>query len=241
MRTRSLPLFGLLALAACKDTAGVQTPPAAKLPAAAADPEDRGGPLAELGYYGEEAAAKASKGAEACPGARDGSELIGVTPAAWQLSDWQNSRPLTLTGLRGRVVVVRFWTSGGCPYCEKSMPALEALSHELRGKAVTFIGAFHDKPAGSRPDMTEALELAGKWGVTFPLAFDRNWRTLRSWWLDAGHHRHATSFTFVIGKDGTIAHVHPGPVYYPSEDPAAADENRDFQALRKAILTALAA
>ncbi|HLU68060.1 MAG TPA: TlpA disulfide reductase family protein [Kofleriaceae bacterium] len=195
-------------------------------------------------------AARAAVKAGQCPGAQDGSELVGTQPAAWQLSEWQlpewqlpewkRSEPLTLEGLRGRVVVVRFWTTGGCPFCEKSMPALQALSQELRGEPVTFIGAYHDKPSGSQKDMTEALAQARRWGVTFPIAFDRQWRTLRTWWLASGH-RHATSFTFVIGKDGRIAHVHPGPVYYPSDDPAAEDANRDYQALRRAILAALEA
>jgi hypothetical protein len=52
-----------------------------------------------------------------------------------------------------------------------------------------------------------------------------------------GFHRHATSATFVIGKDGRIVHVHPGPVYYPSDDPRE-DANRDYLALRSAVLAA---
>jgi peroxiredoxin len=88
-------------------------------------------------------------------------------------------------------------------------------------------------------DMTEPAEVAKKWNVTFPLAFDRDWKTLRSWWLD-GSHRHATSCTFVIGKDGRIIHVHPGPVFHPSDKPEETAENRDFLALHSAIRSELA-
>jgi thiol-disulfide isomerase/thioredoxin len=136
--------------------------------------------------------------------------LVGTPAQEWTFTDWSNSAPLTLAKLRGRVVVVRFWTTG-CPYCDKSMPALERLATELRDRPVTFVGAFHDKPVGSAPDMKEAIAQAKTWGVRFPIAFDRGWRTLRAWYLD-GHDRPATSATFVIGRDGRVAHVDPGPV-----------------------------
>lgn len=136
--------------------------------------------------------------------------LVGTPVKAWTFTDWSNNAPLTLAQLRGRVVVVRFWTVG-CPFCEKSMPALEKLSQEFRDQPVTFVGAFHDKPVGSVPDMKEPMKVARAWGVTFPLAFDRDWRTLRAWYLD-GHDRPATSVTLVIGKNGRVAHVDPGPV-----------------------------
>ena len=145
----------------------------------------RGGPnaaeaaeLAELGYY-EPAAALEVKRARHCPGALDGSELIGAAAQEWQLTDWSNSRPLSLAELRGRVVVVRFWTTG-CRFCERTMPVLQKLADEFRDRPVTFIGAFHDKPAGSIVDMTMPAATAKTWGVRFPLAFDRKWHTLRS-------------------------------------------------------------
>ncbi len=194
--------------------------------------------LARLGYQGEAASEAAWKRAGDVRTA-DGSELLGMQPGDWTLTDWSNTpEPLTPAGLRGRVVVIRFWTTG-CPFCERSMPALQALSDELKEQPVTFIGAFHAKPVDSVSDMTAPLALAEQWGITFPLAFDRDWRTLRAWWL-AGPPRSATSVTFVLAKSGRIIHIHPGPTYFPSTDPAAAKENQDYQSLRSAILEALA-
>jgi peroxiredoxin len=173
----------------------------------------------------------------ACPGAEDGTELVGTRLPEWSLVEWQNGAPTSLAKLRGRVVVVRFWTAG-CRWCEKSLPALQKLADELRGEPVTFVGAFHAKPAADEEQLARGRAAARSWGVTFPLALDRDWRTLRRWFLD-GHHRHASSATFVIGKDGRVAFVHPGPVYYPSDAPDAAKANADYVALRRAILTAL--
>jgi thiol-disulfide isomerase/thioredoxin len=193
--------------------------------------------LAALGYYSDDQAARMPPRApDRQP--RDGAELVGRELSEWRLSDWVNGpAPLSLAELRGRVVVIRFWTVG-CPFCEKSMPALQKLADEFAGRPVTFIGAFHEKPVGSIPDMEKPLEVARSWGIRFPLAFDKDWRTLRAWWLD-GHPRNATSVTFVLGRDGRVAHVHPGPEYFPSEDPADADENADFVALRAAVQAAV--
>jgi thiol-disulfide isomerase/thioredoxin len=207
--------------------------PAAPAAPAGRPPSDQ---LAELGYGGDPGSSHGK-----CPGAADGRELVGAQLPGWQLTDWANTagRALDLASLRGRVVVVRFWTSG-CQYCEKTLPALQKLSQELRGQPVTFVGAFHAKPVTSEQDLRRPLRVARAWGVTFPIAFDRDWRTLRAWWLD-GFHRHATSVTFVIGKDGRVVHVHPGPVFYPTDDPDQAEINRDYQALRRAVIAAAAA
>jgi hypothetical protein len=43
----------------------------------------------------------------------------------------------------------------------------------------------------------------------FPVAVDRDWRTLKRWWLD-GHDRPYTSVSMLVDQDGVIRHVHPG-------------------------------
>ena len=210
---------------------------------ASATPKDISSPrfsLAAAGYFGSEASREAWDRHEGhCPGNQDGSEMTGRQMPAWHFSDWRHGEAQTLADLRGRVVVVRFWTAG-CPFCEKSLPALQKLQDELADQPVTFIGAFHAKPVSSHITMERPAEIAESWKIDFSLALDPDWKTLRSWWLDAGMHRHATSVTFVIDKAGKLVHVHPGPEFYPSDDPAHAEQNADYLALQKAIVTAAA-
>lgn len=165
--------------------------------------------------------------------------LLGRTMPPWQVASWVNTQPLTLGDLRGKVVVVRFWTDT-CPFCRASMPALQTLSQELAHQPVVFVGLHHAKPRGRAGAWDTARATAAQWGITFPLGQDADWATLRSWWLDTGDRR-ATSSTLVLGKDGKVIHVHPGPVYFPSDDPADAKPNADFQALRGAINRGLGA
>ena len=57
-----------------------------------------------------------------------GRELIGTRPLECTLSDWQGSEPLTLAALRGKVVLIRWWTAPGCPYCAASADASTTLT-----------------------------------------------------------------------------------------------------------------
>jgi peroxiredoxin len=79
---------------------------------------------------------------------------------------------------------------------------------------------------------------ARRWGLSFPIAYNRQWKTLDSWWL-ARRESVPTSPTFVIDATGRIAHVHPGPEFHASADAEHGDCNRDFEAVRAAIREAV--
>ena len=52
---------------------------------------------------------------------------------------WINSEPLTLKSLRGRVVIVNFWTFG-CYNCRNTLPSIKAWDARYRDKGLTIIG-----------------------------------------------------------------------------------------------------
>ena len=54
-----------------------------------------------------------------------------VAPGLVGLTDWINSAPLTLASLRGKVVIVDFWTFG-CINCQRTIPHLQALYEKYR-------------------------------------------------------------------------------------------------------------
>lgn len=57
---------------------------------------------------------------------------------------WLNSEPLTLAGLRGKVVVLEFWATW-CPPCRASIPHLIRLNQEYKDKGVVFV-SLTDEP-----------------------------------------------------------------------------------------------
>jgi peroxiredoxin len=158
-----------------------------------------------------------------------GRELIGTTPPEWTFSDWQNSSPLTLAGLRGKAVLVRWWTAPGCPYCAASADALSEFAQKYRDRGLVVIGAYHHKqPTPLTPEHVAAQ--AQRLGFHFPVAIDRDWKSLHRWWLDEDDRRW-TSVTFLLGRDGTIRHIHGGGAFFEGE--------AGYAALEKAIQAAL--
>jgi peroxiredoxin len=138
-----------------------------------------------------------------------GAELVGKPAPEWEVSDWMNSPALTLAGLRGKVVLVRWFTSTDCPYCSATAPALNRLDEDFRAKGLVVVGMYHHKDDDHPLDVAKVRGWVGDYKFRFPIAVDRDWRTLRRWWLDGGK-RDFTSVSFLIDKKGVIRRVHPG-------------------------------
>ncbi len=155
-------------------------------------------------------------------------KLVGERPPEWHATLWLNSPPLRLADLHDKVVLVRWWTAG-CPFCSASATALREFDEEYRDRGLVVVGMYHHKESTPfDPAVYEAT--AKRYGFTFPLAFDPDWKTLESWLsgVDTGF----TSVSFLVGRDGVVRYVHPGGQYVKG-DPGYAD-------LRAAIERALA-
>ncbi|HEY8922832.1 MAG TPA: hypothetical protein VIU64_00555, partial [Polyangia bacterium] len=74
-----------------------------------------------LSMRGAAAAAAADEVALTSDEEKAAAHLVGTRPPEWRASEWLNTAPLRLQDLRGKVVVVRWWTAG-CPYCSASAP-----------------------------------------------------------------------------------------------------------------------
>ena len=144
-------------------------------------------------------------------GAAEGADVIGTRPPAWQAEDWQNSAPLTLAELKGKVVLVRWWTAPECPHCAATAPSLNTLYQESSEKGLVVIGMYHHK-SPTPLDEKEVVAHVKRLGFLFPVAIDRDWTTLKRWWLDTGD-RSWTSVSFLIDRHGIIRHVHTGGRY----------------------------
>ncbi len=68
--------------------------------------------------------------------------VLGTAPAFVGTQDWFNTpgdKPLTLASLRGRVVLIDFWTYS-CINCLRTLPYLEAWDARYRGDGLTIVG-----------------------------------------------------------------------------------------------------
>jgi len=155
----------------------------------------------------------------------DDSKLIGTQAMEWELTDWINSKPLTLKDQRGKVVLVRWWTGDGCVFCAATAPALKEFHSNYSSKGLVVLGVYHHKEKG--PLKTETVnQCVQDFGFQFPVAVDPEWQTLKRWWLTDSE-RKWTSVTSLIDKKGVIRHIHPGGRYVKGD--------KDYQIMQAKI------
>ncbi|OAI56404.1 hypothetical protein AYO49_04405 [Verrucomicrobiaceae bacterium SCGC AG-212-N21] len=138
-------------------------------------------------------------------------KIIGQQPSEWNLEHWLNGKPQKLEDLRGKVVLVRWWTAPDCPYCAATAPALNEFYKSYHDRGLAVVGVYHHK--SSAPLRLEDVRgYVEKFGFQFPVAVDPEWRTLKQWWLGKGA-GDWTSVTFLLDRTGHIRHIHPGGQY----------------------------
>ena len=100
---------------------------------------------------------------------------------------------LSLSGLKGKVVVLNFWGSW-CPPCRWEMPSFEEMWREYADQDVVFIGIA--VPPDSVEDARDFAELIG---VSYPIGLDATGEIL----VDFGVTEFPT--TFIFDRDGNQA------------------------------------
>jgi DsbE subfamily thiol:disulfide oxidoreductase len=106
---------------------------------------------------------------------------------------------LTLSEMRGEIVLINFWASW-CPPCEGEMPALQAIWEEFEAEEVTVVGVAYDDTE------TDAREMITRFGLTYPVGLDAGDRISSDYGITG------VPETFVVDQNGQVAYVHIGPV-----------------------------
>ncbi|HET8606283.1 MAG TPA: redoxin domain-containing protein [Gaiellaceae bacterium] len=136
----------------------------------------------------------------------------GKAPDFAGIQLWLNSKPLTLRQLRGKVVLVDFWTYS-CINCLRTLPHLEAWDAAYRKRGLVIVGvhtpefAFEHVPAN-----VEAA--VRRYHVRYPVALDNDYATWNAW------HNLYWPAEFLIDKRGRIRHAHFGEGDYGGTESA---------------------
>ncbi len=142
--------------------------------------------------------------------AEDKSVVQQMTPAAVQLAiegelpslgsatKWLNSQPLTAFGLRGKVVLIDFWTYT-CINWLRSLPYVRAWAEKYKDQGLVVIGV-HTPEFAFEKDIDNVRRAAKDMRVEYPIAIDNDyaiWRAFKNqywpalYFVDAqGHIRH---------------------------------------------------
>jgi peroxiredoxin len=152
---------------------------------------------------------------------------------------WVQGGPLTLAGLKGKVVLLRFFMDADCPLCRGTAPALNELHREFSARGLVVIGMYTPKPRPRPVDRETVQEYVRAYGFEFPVAIDDDWSALRRLWLDRVRDAEYTSASLLIDRGGVLRHVHEGGLY--AKDAADPEARRGYDAMRAAIEKLLAA
>ena len=133
---------------------------------------------------------------------KGGGELASLETA----TGWLNSAPLTAAGLRGKVVLVSFWTYS-CINWLRSQPYLRAWADRYRDRGLVVVGV-HSPEFGFEKDLDNVRRAAQALRVSYPIAVDSN----HAIW-NAFDNRYWPALYFVDAK-GRIRHHQFGEGQY---------------------------
>ena len=107
--------------------------------------------------------------------APSGQGLTKRAPEIEGIAAWINSEPLSLSDLRGRVVVLDFWTYT-CVNCVRTIPVLDDWRRRYSDDGLSIIG-IHTPEFEFEKDPANVTQAAGSLGVTWPVALDNDYVT----------------------------------------------------------------
>jgi thiol-disulfide isomerase/thioredoxin len=121
-------------------------------------------------------------------------------------TSWLNSEALTPEGLRGRVVLVDFWTYT-CVNWLRTLPYVRAWAKKYGNAGLTVVGV-HTPEFGFERDVDNIVARSRTFGVEYPIAVDSDYGV---WQAFANHFWPAV---YVADGEGRIRHHHFGEGEY---------------------------
>ncbi|CAN7428655.1 thioredoxin family protein [Trinickia sp. LjRoot230] len=129
-----------------------------------------------------------------------------LAPEFTHLDKWLNSQPLTLHALRGKVVLIDFWTYT-CINCIHTLPYVERWHEQYKDQGLVVIGVHTPEYPFERS--TENVEAAiRRFGLRYPVAQDNDYAT----W-NAYQNRYWPAF-YLVDKRGHVVYRHFGEGSY---------------------------
>jgi len=123
---------------------------------------------------------------------------------------WINSTPLKLKDLRGRVVLIEFWTFG-CYNCRNTLPFVKSWNDRYREKGLTVIGV-HSPEFDDEKNIDNLRDEVTSLGITYPVVTDNDYQTWNAYKVEAW------PTIFLLDKQGRIRWMHVGEGAYDETD-----------------------
>jgi thiol-disulfide isomerase/thioredoxin len=127
-------------------------------------------------------------------------------PEMTGIQNWINSPPLKIADLRGKVVLIDFWTYS-CINCVRTLPYIKDWDAKYRDKGLVIIGV-HSPEFDFEKKLDNVQAAVKKYGIKYPVALDSE---LTTW---SAFNNSYWPAHYLIDKDGRVVYTHFGEGSY---------------------------
>jgi len=122
------------------------------------------------------------------------------------ISKWFNTAPLTIADLRGKVVLVDFWTYG-CYNCVNTLPHVTKLYETYKDKGLVVVGIHTPEfPFERSPGNVQAA--LKRHGINYPVGQDNDSATWDAW------RNQYWPAQYIVDQSGNVVFSHAGEGQY---------------------------
>jgi cytochrome c biogenesis protein CcdA/thiol-disulfide isomerase/thioredoxin len=149
------------------------------------------------------------------PESSSGLPVLGDAPEFVGNQRWFNTpggRPLTMAGLRGKVVLIDFWTYT-CINCIRTLPYVESWYSRYHDHGLVVVGV-HSPEFSFEKDAGNVARAIRSDGLTYPVAQDNDLATWQAWGNQAWPAK------YLVDASGRVRYVHIGEGGYRESEQA---------------------
>jgi len=170
------------------------------------------GPVSAPPLIGGTARAQGTATREGCPTMTATQPVHSALDELDHATAWLNSEPLSAEALRGRVVLVDFWTYS-CVNWLRTLPYVRAWAERYRDRGLVVVGV-HAPEFGFEHDFENVRRAVGELDVDYPVVIDNDfaiWRSFENRYWPA---------LYLVDRDGRVRFRHFGEEAYAESERA---------------------
>ncbi len=142
----------------------------------------------------------------------DGLPKLGAAPDFAGITHWLNSKPVHMQQLRGKVVLIDFWTYT-CINCLRTLPYVTAWDRKYHDRGLVIVGV-HTPEFGFEKETGNVRDAIARNGIHYPVAQDNDYGTWNAW----GNQFWPAKY--LIDADGQVRYTHFGEGGYATTEGA---------------------
>ncbi|EYS86856.1 thioredoxin [Cupriavidus sp. SK-4] len=136
----------------------------------------------------------------------------GKAPEFTGIDKWLNAEPLTVAGLRGKVVLVDFWTYS-CINCINTLPHVRQWYDKYRDKGLVVVGV-HTPEYPFEKSTANVQAALKRFDIRYPVAQDNAYATWNAW-----RNRYWPAL-YLVDANGSVVYKHFGEGNYAETEAA---------------------